>query len=67
MARTFCNVENTAFDASQFTAGPGNVTIHVTDNPHTLDGWAAHRTAHGWAVTAPKLPQIDTIDFTGEP
>jgi hypothetical protein len=57
--RIFCNVENRAFDASEFEAGPGNVTIHRTVPPHTLDGWPVDQGEAG--------PVIKTPDISGIP
>jgi hypothetical protein len=66
MGAIFCNAENRAFDASAFTDGPGNTTIHTTQNPHTLDGWPAKQGSDGtWVLirdpaAAPTLPDMPT-------
>jgi hypothetical protein len=60
----FCNAENRPFDASQFSDGPGNIIIHNTENPHTLDGWPAMQGPDGtWVLiqnpaAVPSLPDV---------
>lgn len=57
--RIFCNVENRAFDASEFEDGPGNVTIHKTAQPHTIDGWPVELSADGPPViSTPTISQL---------
>jgi hypothetical protein len=62
MADIFCNVENEAFDASNFEDGPENTKIHVTSQPHTLDGWPATR-KKGWVIRLPAVRAVDAMRF----
>ena len=41
--RRFCNLENRAFDATDFATDDRGVTVHVLSETsgHTLDGWSA--------------------------
>ncbi len=71
--RVFCNVENTACPAEEFSPGPNGTTIHrlTAKTGHTLDGWratfVAEEEASGeWVLTKlriiePALPQFDLM------
>jgi hypothetical protein len=68
MERIFCNAENQSFDAESFQPGPHNMMIHLTDDPHTLDGWPATPDEHEWHIDRSKLVRLSrlTADSTTE-